>query len=174
VRAQGRPFADVDVEQLARTVVRELEGGSLPDGTQLAVSGAGSTLPPVVHADSPQLRLLVEQLLDNALKFRGEQRPARVHVNVTRAPGDGGAGDVVRLTVRDEGIGFDERFLDRIFAPFQRLHGRDAYGGTGMGLALCQHVVERHGGTLTAHSSPGSGATFTATLPAAAPAPSAA
>jgi signal transduction histidine kinase len=71
----------------------------------------------------------------------------------------------VRITVADEGIGFDRKYLDRIFQVFQRLHGRDQYEGTGVGLAICRKIVERHGGTITASSSPGKGAIFRVTLP---------
>ncbi len=73
----------------------------------------------------------------------------------------------MKICVRDNGIGFDEKYLDRIFTPFQRLHGRNEYEGTGIGLAVCRKIVERHGGTLTAKSTPGEGATFIATLPLA-------
>ena len=76
-----------------------------------------------------------------------------------------------RITIADNGIGFDEKYLDRIFTIFQRLHGRGEYEGTGVGLAVCRRIVERHGGTLTAHSAPGQGATFLVTLPVAQPRP---
>ena len=72
---------------------------------------------------------------------------------------------VCELTVRDNGIGFDEKYLDRIFAIFQRLHGRQDYEGTGIGLAVCRRIVDRHDGSLTAKSQPGQGATFIITLP---------
>ena len=70
-----------------------------------------------------------------------------------------------RIFVEDNGIGFDETFMDRIFAPFQRLHGRSAYEGTGMGLAICRKIVERYGGSITAKSKPGEGSTFIIWLP---------
>ena len=70
-----------------------------------------------------------------------------------------------RSSWKDNGIGFDEKYLDRIFQPFQRLHGRSKYEGTGIGLAICRKIVERHGGTLTAKSAPGKGAAFIVTLP---------
>ena len=73
--------------------------------------------------------------------------------------------EVCRITVDDNGIGFDEKYLDRIFSPFQRLHGRSAYEGTGIGLAICRRIVERHNGTITAHSREGEGSTFVITLP---------
>ncbi|MDI1241337.1 MAG: ATP-binding protein, partial [bacterium] len=72
---------------------------------------------------------------------------------------------LVRISVSDNGIGFDEKYLDRIFTPFQRLHGRNEYQGTGIGLAVCRKIVERHGGSLTAESTPGKGSTFIAILP---------
>jgi len=71
--------------------------------------------------------------------------------------------------VQDEGIGFDEKYLDRIFTIFQRLHARVDYEGTGVGLAVCRKIVERHGGTITARSAPGEGATFIVTLPRSQP-----
>ena len=74
-------------------------------------------------------------------------------------------GPWVEILVKDNGIGFDEKYLDRIFQPFQRLHGRSQYEGTGMGLAICRKIVERHGGTITAKSAPGKGPTFIVTLP---------
>jgi signal transduction histidine kinase len=77
-------------------------------------------------------------------------------------PGDAGT---CRLTVEDNGIGFEEKYRDRIFQVFQRLHGRDEYEGTGVGLAICQKIVERHGGTIAAQGRPGEGATFVITLP---------
>lgn len=114
---------------------------------------------PRVEADPVQMRQLFENLIGNALKFRGDGLPV---ITVSSTPeGSGGH----RILVEDNGIGFDEKYLDRIFAPFQRLHGRSAYAGTGMGLAICRKVVERHGGSITASSRPGGGATFVVTLP---------
>ena len=72
---------------------------------------------------------------------------------------------MTRLWVADDGVGFDVKYLDRIFNPFQRLHGRTAYEGTGMGLAICRRIVERHAGVITAESTPGAGSTFTVLLP---------
>jgi len=73
---------------------------------------------------------------------------------------------MITLTVSDNGIGFDEKYLDRIFQPFQRLHGSEEYEGTGMGLAICRKIIERHSGSITATSKPGQGATFVVSLPA--------
>jgi PAS domain S-box-containing protein len=119
---------------------------------------------PVVHGNDVLLRQLFTNLLTNALKYRDPGRPPVVRIEA--GPAEGGA--AWRVSVSDNGIGFEPRFADRIFAPFERLHGRDAYEGTGIGLAICRRIVEQHGGAITADGRPGDGATFTMTLPATA------
>ena len=106
-----------------------------------------------------QMRQLFQNLIGNSLKFRKPDVPPVVEVE---APLDDSG---CRLVVRDNGIGFDEKYIDRIFTAFQRLHTRDEYEGSGIGLALCRRIVEHHGGTIAAKSSPGQGATFEITLP---------
>ncbi|MFP5213683.1 MAG: sensor histidine kinase, partial [Acidobacteriota bacterium] len=118
---------------------------------------------PVVDVDERQMHELFRELIGNAIKFQGESAPviqigAEVHRNPDERP-------YCAIRVRDNGIGFDERQVERIFAPFQQLHAHDSYEGTGMGLAICRKIVERHNGTLTAKSVPGSGTTFTIVLP---------
>ena len=126
---------------------------------------------PTVEADPLQMRQLLQNLIANALKFRKPHTAPTVEVmseiveEDSHSSGQDGREDLVKICVRDNGIGFDEKYLDRIFTPFQRLHGRNEYEGTGIGLAVCRKIVERHGGTLTAKSTPGEGATFIATLP---------
>ena len=127
---------------------------------------------PVIEADELQMRQLFQNLIANALKFRRPDTPSRVTVSAetikATAAGNGSEAvepDMVKIFVKDNGIGFDVKYLDRIFTPFQRLHGRNEYEGTGIGLAVCRKIVERHGGTLTARSEPGEGSTFIATLP---------
>ncbi len=115
---------------------------------------------PVVQADATQVGQLLQNLLGNALKYRGEQ-PPRVHIGVERQDGRW------QISVQDNGIGIDPQYAERIFLVFQRLHTRKEYPGTGIGLALCQKIVERHGGQLTVESQEGAGATFSFTLPAA-------
>jgi len=110
------------------------------------------------------MRQLFQNLLGNALKFHRPGVPPVVRVRGELVPG-GDAPLTCRVTVQDNGIGFDPKYRDRIFDVFQRLHGRDEYEGTGVGLAICRKIVERHGGTITAHSAPGEGATFVVTLP---------
>jgi signal transduction histidine kinase len=124
-----------------------------------------------MDADPLQMRQLFQNLIANALKFRKPESPPVVKVeaelvNKNASGIEGPASNkFARITVADNGIGFDEKYLDRIFTPFQRLHGRNEYEGTGIGLAVCRKIVERHGGTLTAESSAGNGATFVATMP---------
>ena len=114
---------------------------------------------PTVNADALQMRQLMQNLISNALKFRREG--VRTEVTI-----DGGiADDTAQITVRDNGIGFDPQYSRRIFRVFERLHGRTAYPGTGIGLALCRKIVERHGGAIVADSTPGVGSTFTVTIP---------
>jgi PAS domain S-box-containing protein len=132
----------------------------------IAESGAQVTHGPLptVRADPTQLAQLLQNLVGNALKFRGEAAP-RVHVWAEREEGGG----AWRFGVRDNGPGIAPEHRERIFGLFQRLHGRGEYPGTGLGLAICRKVVERHGGRLWVESAPGQGATFHFTLPDHAP-----
>lgn len=114
---------------------------------------------PVLEADGGQLALLFQNLVGNALKFRGAAAPA-VHVGAVRE------GPAWHFTVRDNGIGIEPRHFQRVFDIFQRLHSREAYPGTGIGLALCKRIVERHRGRIWVESAPGAGTTFHFTLPA--------
>ena len=116
---------------------------------------------PTIEADPVQMRQLFQNLLENALKYRGEKTPV---IKVYAEPC--GCDGVREIRVEDNGIGFDECHLDSIFKPFQRLHGKSApYKGSGMGLAICRRIVERHGGSITARSEPERGAVFVVKLP---------
>ncbi len=116
---------------------------------------------PEVKADRDLIRQLFQNLIGNALKYRGERKPlVRIYANASDS------GLFWDIQVEDNGIGFDEIYIDKIFKPFQRLHGRSSpYKGTGMGLAICRKIVERHGGIITARSVPGKGTTFIVSLP---------
>lgn len=116
---------------------------------------------PVVRVDSRQLALLFRHLIENAIRFCGDA-PPRIVVRAARE------GEMWRFDVRDHGIGFDaEAYGERVFQMFRRLHTRDAYPGTGIGLAIARKIVERHGGHIRVRAQPGEGATFSFTLPAA-------
>jgi signal transduction histidine kinase len=112
-----------------------------------------------VEGDPLQLRQLLQNLIGNALKYHQPDTPPRLKVH---ARGEAGK---VQLFVEDKGIGFEQKDAERIFRPFERLVGRDKYPGSGMGLAICRRIVERHGGEIMARSVPGQGTTFIVTLP---------
>lgn len=113
---------------------------------------------PLVYADGTQMSQLLQNLLANGIKFRGGNAP-KLDIGANRVSNGW------MFYVRDNGIGFDMQFQDRIFLIFQRLHGREDYGGTGLGLAVCKRIVERHGGKIWAESKEGEGSTFFFTLP---------
>ncbi len=115
---------------------------------------------PTVVADEMQLGQVFQHLIDNALKFRASDRPPRIHVMARRSR------DLWHFSVCDNGIGIEPPYHTRIFELFQRLHTRETYPGTGIGLTLCQKIIERHGGRIWVNSCPGAGSTFTFTLPA--------
>jgi PAS domain S-box-containing protein len=156
IASRSHPFTPVDLQVVAREVLGDLE-------EQIARSQAQVQLGqlPMIEADPLQMRQLLQNLLGNALKFHRPEQPPLVTISAARAGAVSWA-----ISVADNGIGFDEKYLDRIFTVFQRLHARQQYDGTGMGLAICRRIVERHGGTLSARSAPGAGATFVVTLPA--------
>jgi len=112
----------------------------------------------VIEADEDQMMRLFQNLIENALKFRSNESP-RIRIHAFQV------GEQCEIFVEDNGIGFDPRFAERIFKPFQKIHGRMEYQGTGMGLAICRKIVEWHGGSIRAESNPGEGTTFIIRLP---------
>lgn len=156
VSSQGQPLTPVDLGDVMRAVISDLEIRMEQVGTRVEVG-----LLPVVVGDRVQLGQLFQNLIANALKFHKPEEPPVVEV---WSEAVSGRPDVCQIVVRDHGIGFDEKYLDRIFQVFQRLHGRSEYEGTGIGLALCRKIVERHDGAITASSAPGEGARFVVTL----------
>ncbi len=118
---------------------------------------------PTVNADPLQMRQLMQNLIGNALKYHRPEVPPVV--NVFSKPVVSQSRELCQILVEDNGIGFEEIYADRIFTIFQRLHGRTEYEGTGVGLAVCRKIAERHGGSITARSTPGEGSSFMVTLP---------
>ena len=143
-------FADVALSPLVADVCSDFE---------LAIAETGATVvcesDAVLRGDPLLLRQLFHNLLSNSLKYRGDT-PPRVSVEARQSDD----GSHWQILVRDNGIGFSSRYAERVFEMFRRLHSRDAYPGTGIGLALCQRVVERHGGRIRVESEPGKGACF--------------
>jgi signal transduction histidine kinase len=154
VATHGRPFAPVDLAVVTHEVLDDLEAQVDSTGAVVHVGAL-----PTISADSLQMRQLMQNLISNALKFR---RPG---VTPELTIGSRDTGDSVSITVTDNGIGFEQQYSGRIFRVFERLNGRTEYPGTGIGLALCRKIAERHGGTVVAESKPGAGATFTVLLP---------
>ncbi len=158
VTTRGQPFVAVSLARVTREVLSDLELRIERTGARVEVGEL-----PTIEADPTQMRQLLQNLLSNALKFQRPGEVPRIRVEGQMMPrGRNGSGAVNRCQIRvqDNGIGFDEKYLDRLFKPFQRLHGQSAYEGTGIGLAICEKIAERHGGSITARSAPGQGTCF--------------
>ena len=165
VTTKGMSFTSVNLNYVVQEVISDLEvrlqqtGGAIECGEL-----------PVILADPLQIRQLFQNLLANALKFHRPNIPPRVAISSEVVPshrsnGEKEHGLQIQLTIRDNGVGFEPAYRERIFELFQRLHGRDQYEGTGIGLAICKKIMERHGGTISAESKPGEGTTFIVLLP---------
>ena len=156
-RVSNRPLArePVDTGRVVASVTRVLAERIGEAGAEVAVAAL-----PVVDADPSQMEQLFLNLLDNAVKYRGTAAP-RIRVSVERR------GRFLEFAVADNGIGIDPQFKDKVFEIFTRLNGREKYDGTGIGLASCRKIVERHGGSIWVEPAPGGGSVFRFTLPTA-------
>jgi PAS domain S-box-containing protein len=169
VTTKAVPFVPIDLNPIVQQVIDDLEPRLQQTGGHIECAEL-----PIIEADPGQMYQLFQNLLANALKFHRPDVPPVVKIAVTMqdevmpvsASGqDGEPEQCCVLLVEDNGIGFEEKYLDRIFTVFQRLHGKNEFEGTGIGLAVVRKIVERHGGLITAQSTPGEGSTFIVTLP---------
>ncbi len=166
VTTKAQPFSPVDLTKVAREVLSDLEVTIEQTGGRVELGDL-----PTIDADPLQMRQLLQNLIGNALKFHRNEETPLVKVSAQMLNGEKGrpgaesSNSLCQVVVEDNGIGFDEKHCDRIFEVFQRLHGRSEYKGSGVGLAVCKKIAERHGGSITAKSVPGQGATFIVTLP---------
>ncbi|MFK7961523.1 MAG: ATP-binding protein [Phycisphaerales bacterium] len=159
----------VDLSKLVADVEADL-------GAEMAESGATFDVGemPMVQGSALHLRRLIQNLAENSIRFRDPNRPLNIRIAATRRLGRPDvpvavlpSAERVEITVSDNGIGLEPRFAEEIFAPFRRLHGRDEYPGTGLGLTLCRRVVSRHGGTIAARRNEPAGLAVSFTLPRA-------
>jgi len=163
VTTKANPFAQVDLAKVANEVVSDLE---------IRITQVGGTVEiddlPIIEADPTQMRQLFQNLIGNAMKFHKKDEPPLVHIQSQYVNGDHTSDSQDRricLTVSDNGIGFDEKYVEKIFGIFQRLHSHSEYEGTGVGLAICQKIAARHHGRIDVKSALGKGTSFSITLP---------
>ena len=165
IGTNAEPHVPVDLDAVVQEVVGDLEVRIQETGAKVEVGDL-----PTVEADPTQMRQIFQNLIGNALKYRREGVATVVRVSAevldgAAGPLDGTPTKLCRIRFEDNGIGFEPQFADRIFGIFQRLHGRGEFEGTGVGLAVCRKIAERHGGTISAEGRPGAGSCFTVTLP---------
>jgi signal transduction histidine kinase len=156
VSTRVHQFVPTDLARIAHEVVGDLEAVISDEGGRVEVGEL-----PVIDADPLLMRQLLQNLLGNALKYRKKDEPP-----VVRVSGSVAGGRHWRIMVADNGIGFNNVYAEKIFKMFERLHGKGEYKGSGIGLAICRKIAERHGGTIAATGTSGQGAVFTVTLPA--------
>jgi PAS domain S-box-containing protein len=153
VGTQGRPFQDVEMNRVMERVIANLRFAIEEKKAEVAVADL-----PVLWGDPVQLAQVFQNLIGNALKFCSTGRPLKIEIGASQVE------DFWEFTVRDNGIGIDPEDTERIFVIFQRLHTRQEYEGTGIGLAICKKIVERHGGRIWVDSIKGEGSTFHLTI----------
>ncbi len=159
VATRSEKLVPVDLNRLVAIVVDDLEALRVSSGGKVEWAEL-----PTLEANATQMRQLFQNLISNALKFRSPERAPLVRIHALPCHTQSQA-PAWRISIADNGIGFDNAHSERIFAPFHRLHGRSQYEGSGIGLAIVRRIVERHGGTIAAHATPGEGAIFTLELP---------
>jgi signal transduction histidine kinase len=161
ITTRAQAFEQVNLDDIVQRVLNDLDLQIEESGAHIEISAL-----PSLEADPTQMYQLIQNLVSNAIKFQPADNQPVIKISASQKPESlPEANGIVSLSVSDNGIGFDEKYLDRIFQPFQRLHGSEKYDGTGMGLAICRKIIERHGGSITARSKAGQGSTFIVDLP---------
>lgn len=167
ITTQAQPFVQLNLCDIVQNVLSDLEIQIQRVNAQIRLDDL-----PTIEADPRQMQQLFQNLISNALKFHQPNQPCIVTIrceylkeSLSSLTDSASTSTLCQILVQDNGIGFDEKYLERIFTMFQRLHGRNEYEGTGVGLAVCRKIVERHHGYITATSTPGKGAIFIVTLP---------
>ncbi|UCE71019.1 MAG: PAS domain S-box protein [Nitrospiraceae bacterium] len=166
IRTRAVPFEQVDLKKAAESVIEDLEVSIEQSGGRVEISEMAT-----IDGDPLQIQQVLQNLIGNALKFSKEDAAPeiKVHGHFKAQNGsleqEGDGREYYEIVVEDNGIGFDEKYSDRIFGVFQRLHGKAQYEGTGIGLSICRKIAERHRGKISAHSTPGEGSSFIVTLP---------
>ncbi|MCW2286778.1 light-regulated signal transduction histidine kinase (bacteriophytochrome) [Rhodoblastus acidophilus] len=164
VGRRAKPLASASLQQIAEEVVADLHQRIEETAATVEIGAL-----PDVHCDHNQMRQVLQNLLSNAVKYRHPDRPCHIRIFTAtlgedERRSDAAQGAATRICISDNGIGFDPKYAGQIFEPFQRLHGPDAYEGSGIGLAICRKIVQRHGGAVGVETSPGLGSTFWFTL----------
>ncbi|MGS2719023.1 sensor histidine kinase [Paraglaciecola aestuariivivens] len=164
ITTRGKEFAEVNLQELLEDILGDLEIAIEESHSQINIDPL-----PVIQGDKGQMYQLFLNLLSNAIKFRKQDKAPKISIVYRQ---DSTQDEISHLAINwhvieiaDNGIGFDQEFADKIFIPFQRLHGRTEFKGTGIGLAVCRRIVERHGGTILAQSVLDQGTTFTIRIP---------
>ncbi len=154
ITTQAKPFEEIDLKKIVEEILAELDYRIKESKAEIQVGAL-----PNIYADRRQIYQLILNLLSNALKFHQKGKSPKIKIEGKQEK------ENIQITISDRGIGFDEKYCDRIFQPFQRLHGKSEYEGSGMGLALCQKIVERHGGNILVTSEVGKGTEFVVKFP---------
>lgn len=169
VTSEGQPFTRVELADVVRQVLSDVKSNIEEVDARINIRARGTLM-----ADEAQIRKVLSHLVLNALKFRHPQRRPEIHILAAieqERNGDARGQECCRIEVRDNGIGFDPAYEERIFRPFERLHATEEYSGTGMGLTIVRRIVDRHGGTIHAEGRPEEGATFSVKIPTQSTAP---
>ena len=156
---QTEPFRKIDLRVVLKEVTADLEVLINKSEAKIQFSSL-----PTIEGNPSQIRQLFQSFLSNAIKFHEVGKPPKIEIKSRLNKQSGW-----EISIKDQGIGFNEKYKDRIFRPFERLHGRNEYEGTGMGLAICQKIAENHGGAISVKSQPGKGTCFSVIFPQKSP-----